>query len=192
MKKLALGIGLLALCGGMMACSNEDCEKDYTDCVAACTGEDKTTCEQACLNDKLDCEDQTCTTPLIINEISRLKGTVNYADVGTENCIAIATNVTTYLATNTDALKAAFTDWSDYEKGNVACKTLNGALTLLALIDLYTIYNSIETCQTTFAGSGYEDDLAKVNAAIQGLNSVEGITAALQAGADAAASNAGK
>lgn len=192
MKKLALGIGLLALCGGMMACTNEDCAKDYDDCVAACTADNKEECEKACAQAKVECEDSTCTTPLIIAEINTLKSTVNYADTGAENCLLIATNVTSYLSAHKDALSTAVTDWSAYESGDAMCKVLNGALTGLALIDLYTIYSSIETCQTSLVDSGLGDTIAKLDAAMTGLTTVEGIQAALTAGANAAAGSTGK
>lgn len=195
MKKLALGIGLLALCGGMMACSDVDCSKEYDECKAACaTNTDVAACEAVCGDDLKACEDQTCTTPLIIQEVTNLKGTVNYADTGAENCLVIASNVTQYLADDVKraGMVDAVTDWSDFEKGNWACKTLNGILVLSALIDLYTIEQSIKSCETTFADPGLADKLAQVKAAYDGLTSVEGISAALQAGAKAAADQAGK
>lgn len=165
MKKLLIALSLVGLSVGFAACSEDDDDGRKVGSIEDCY-------------------------PGIYTHANALATQMGDAagDTDLDKCVAKADILTTYLDENGEALKAAGEEYKQYATkdawnsvSDVLCNAWASTLLPKTWTELKKVNAHIEDCTSVITAAGKDDASSKWTAALNGLSSVEGWEAAMNA-----------
>ena len=175
MKKLLIALSLVGLSVGFVACSDDD-------------GDDRS------ITKIEDCY------PGIYTQANALATQLDGAtgDTDLDKCLSKADILTKYIDENGDELKAAGTEYKNYASSkawdsvsDVACNIFAAMLLQNTWTQLKAVNAHIEGCTSVVTAAGKDDASSKWTSAINGLTTVDGWKAAMDAAIAADQNNNG-